>query len=40
MSNRHIKDRFGERVVWLNKKGEKHRLNGPAVEWISGSEEW
>ena len=25
---------------WKNKKGELHRLDGPAVEYIDGAEEW
>jgi hypothetical protein len=25
---------------WINKQGELHRLNGPAIEYSSGSEEW
>jgi hypothetical protein len=25
---------------WRNKKGEYHRLDGPAIEYINGHEEW
>jgi hypothetical protein len=27
-------------TVWLDKKGSKHRIGGPAVEYINGDEEW
>ena len=27
-------------IRYYNKKGERHRLDGPAVEWIDGYKEW
>jgi hypothetical protein len=26
--------------VWYNDKGEFHRLDGPAIEWIKGRKDW
>jgi len=25
---------------WFNKQNQLHRLDGPAVEWVNGDEEW
>ena len=27
-------------VKWLNKEGKLHRVDGPAIEWSSGTKEW
>lgn len=32
-------DRYGTKR-WRNKKGEYHRIGGPAVEWYDGDMEW
>ena len=26
--------------AWTNSIGERHRLDGPAIEWIDGSKFW
>ena len=26
--------------IWQNDKGEYHRLDGPALEWIDGEKHW
>jgi hypothetical protein len=31
---------YGSRTEWLNKDGQLHRTDGPAVECIDGSKEW
>ena len=31
---------FSNRIEYRNKKGNLHRLDGPAREWIDGSKEW
>ena len=31
---------LSNRTIWVNKKGDLHRIDGPAVERISGSKEW
>jgi hypothetical protein len=32
-------DKDGKRI-WTNSKGELHRENGPAVEWVDGDKLW
>jgi hypothetical protein len=32
-------EEWGTRI-WRNKEGEFHRLDGPAIEYVSGSKEW
>ena len=32
-------DKHGNRE-WLNSKGQYHRIDGPAIEYINGSKEW
>ena len=32
-------DKFGTKI-WRNKNGEFHRLDGPAIEYSSGTKEW
>jgi hypothetical protein len=32
-------NRYGTKL-WENKLGEYHHINGPAIEYISGSNEW
>jgi hypothetical protein len=32
-------DKFGTKI-WKNKNGEFHRLDGPAIEYSSGTKEW
>ena len=32
--------KYGNRTVWHNAAGQRHRLDGPALEWASGSKQW
>jgi hypothetical protein len=32
-------EEWGTRI-WRNKEGKFHRLDGPAIEYVSGSKEW
>ena len=34
------KKEFPGRIEYLNEKGQLHRLDGPAIEWDSGSKYW
>jgi len=27
-------------IIYKNKEGELHRIDGPALEWISGNNSW
>jgi len=29
-----------ERTQWFNEKGQRHRLDGPAIEWADGTKWW
>ena len=29
-----------EKTIWCNAKGQRHRLDGPAVEWADGTTAW
>ena len=31
---------FTDRIEYLNEKGQYHREDGPAIEFINGSKEW
>lgn len=35
-----MKIEYSDRVEWRNKKRYLHRVDGPAIEWISGHKEW
>jgi hypothetical protein len=39
-SQKYIVTVFQNRTNWCNEVGELHRLDGPAVEYASGSKEW
>ena len=32
--------KYRDHTVWLNSSRKLHRLDGPAVEWASGSKAW
>jgi hypothetical protein len=34
------KKEFPDRIEYLNEKGQYHREDGPAIEFINGSKEW
>jgi len=34
------KQKFSDRIEYLNEKGQRHREDGPAIEWNNGSKEW
>ncbi len=34
------KKEFNNRIEYLNKLGQLHRVNGPAVEWVDGTKSW
>lgn len=31
---------YPNRIEWRNRKGELHRVDGPAIEWCNGMESW
>jgi hypothetical protein len=31
---------YGDKTVWFNQEGLTHRLDGPAVEYASGTKDW
>lgn len=31
---------YKDRIEWLNKDGQLHRIHGPAVEYLNGDKEW
>ena len=31
---------YEDRTEWYNLEGQRHRLDGPAVEWSDGHKEW
>ena len=34
------KKKFSDRIEYRNEKGQYHREDGPAIEFINGSKEW
>ena len=32
--------KYRDRTVWHNAAGQRHRLDGPALEWASGDKVW
>jgi hypothetical protein len=37
---KYIVEVYEDRTYWFNENGQLHRLNGPAIEYSSGSEQW
>jgi hypothetical protein len=35
-----VKTILRDRTEWTNAAGEKHRLDGPAIEWLNGGKAW
>jgi hypothetical protein len=34
------KKEYPDRIEYLNEKGQRHRLDGPAIEWKDGTKLW
>jgi len=38
-SYKYVDEEYGE-IQWTNHLGQRHRLNGPAIEYANGNKEW